>query len=240
MAAVTAWRKPSPTATPERQALADRIAVRNASDRDFAALEAATGWNGHCRQAINAARGTIENTSEAIKENIRRAAVNKALGIDAPPEVSIEELRATQAAAQSALDAALVDQEAVEARLKEETERRRWRPDFGVRDAALAVIKAETSDAISALVERVEKAQCELMASGRVLLWLDWAGAVPRGQVSMIVSPDIVLDERAGAAIRYMKSAPIDWPVTVDTQLPWTEALALLENDATAPLPEVP
>jgi hypothetical protein len=124
---VTAPKRQAPTATPERQALADEIAVRVASDRDFAALEAATGWNGHCRQAVSRSpddrRSTIGNTSEAIKETVRKAAVNTALGNDTPPEVSIE---ATQAAAQSALDAALVDQEAVEARLKEDAAGRGW------------------------------------------------------------------------------------------------------------------
>jgi predicted Zn-dependent protease len=237
MAAVTALRKPPSTATPERQALADRIAVRNASDKDFAALTAALEWNGSVKQAMNSARRTIEATSEAIKEAVRRAAVDKALGIEAPPEVSIEELRATQAAAQSALEAALVDKEAVEARLNEETERRRFTPDFGVRAAAVAVLAAESTDAVAALVDRLEAAQREIMAAGQALIWLDRAGVVERGKVPLMLRSDVVIDERTRLVLGRMNVPPAEWPYDLAAHLPWVQALDALMADATASLP---
>ena len=235
--AVTALKRQTTAATPERQELADRIAVRNASDRDFEALTAALEWNGHVKQGINAARRTIEATSEAIKESIRKAAVDKALGIEAPPEVSIEELRATQAAAQSAMEAALVDKEAVEARLAEETDRRRWRPDFGVREAAIAVIKAESADAIAALVDRVEKAHAEIAAAGQALLWLDRVGVIERGRLPMMARADLVIDERTRLALGRLRTAPVEWVSDLSATLPWVQALDALTLDATAPLP---
>lgn len=245
MAAVTALRRQPPPLSSLRVELADRITRRNAADQEEAALEAALMWDGAATQGIRAAERELEAATEAVeraKADAAQGVVNTALGHASSPTLTIKAARAAQVDAQDALDAATAAKAAVQDRLKALRGQRTFKPDFGVRDTAIAVLQAEATDLIAKLKTQCELAQQTMVKAGLALSWLDGVGVVERGVVPGIHGGQSILDRKLADVLMRFRSVPDTWQEWLQdpalrADIAWAEALDRLIHDPDAPLP---
>jgi dGTP triphosphohydrolase len=239
MASVTALRKPS-ALSPQRTALAEKIALRDAADREESALEAALAWDGAASQGIRDAELALKDAESAVEQAKADAAANvvsTTLGHALTSATSIKQARSNQLEAQDQLDAAIAAKAAVAARLLEVRARRT--PDFVIRDAAIMVLRAEAAEMISDLAAQCQQAQRTLLGAGLALNWL--AGdVIERGVVPGVHGHDAILNRDVDAALLRFRSLPESWDWMRDrsmrTDIVWADTLTSLMTDASAPL----
>ena len=244
-AAVTALRKQPSSLSSSRAALAEKIARRDAANREEAALEAALMWDGTASQGVRAAELALEAAASAVEQAKVDAAqdvVSTALGHALAGATSIKQARQAHTEAQDMLDAATAAKAAVQDRLKALRTERSFRADFGVKDAAIAVLREECAQVITDLTAQCEQAQRTLLRAGLALNWLS-GGVIERGKVPGVYGEDSILDRDVDAALHRFSSLPDAWPWMDDPSMrpdiAWANTLTRLMSDAAAPLPTV-
>lgn len=238
MSSIALLRPPRtpPAVSPEREALAAAIAVAQERRQRIAAATSAVA---SAVDADRAARRRQEEAEAGVSDARTAAtayAIAVARGNAGPPPVTVAEARSDL---QTASDVAASAREARVALEAELADAQRWRdiPDMNVADAAAAVLAA--SPEVAALVQRVARAQRDLVDCGSALSWLaSRKAAVPerRDEWGMPVHTP------ATEAVARLRSPPETWAAlltdgSIPGASPWAAALAALLVDADAALP---
>lgn len=230
-------RRPSPSTTPERTALAQAISAHN---EHLSVQAAVVNAEGPAAAAVTAARDAVRKAEAALEEAPEahtRYHIAKARGALQPAPQSAREAADALADAEAELVAAETALEALRAEAQSTTaysptERR-------LQEAVRAVLLAEGSLATSAVVAEVDRLQQELVRMGQMLRFLIDKQAFP-------VSTEIgsTYGKPADRAIRdtlnRLHWAPLSWSEICrqqDGAAGWRSALAALQIDAAAPLP---
>jgi hypothetical protein len=229
----------------QRAELAVEIVASAAADTRKAALARAVAT---ADDEVRAARRAVEAAETALQEaqgNATQHRVATALGTAGPPPLSVRECRALAVVAADDLQAGLEARDALKVELNAE----QGRPDFArmrVKDAAIAVIKAEMAERAVALAAEVERLQKDLVSKGSALQWLSEAGAtVPmcgssysalteaeKGIRDTIARLDVAPNQWATGTIRYATSV-----FEPTGRLKWEAAFEALKTDPNAALP---
>jgi hypothetical protein len=225
---------PSPPApSPERLALAERIATRDEARARITALTSILDRGEEnvsaCHTAVRVATAAIDGTGDADAA----AAVAALMSGQPQPVPTAATARADLEKAEAALTAARFARGAVQAELKDLNERDSYRHDL-VKRAAVIVIRAEAAAAVAALIARNEALLLQLADAGLALSWLS--------QQEIVISRgDDALPGLSGILSR-LGNVAIGWdyvrqPGASPTADKWRAAIDALAVDAAAPPP---
>jgi hypothetical protein len=229
-------RKPT-SLSPERQALADAIAERDATKAEFEAVQrAAGGWDSPARQAVRQAEAALEEATAAIEKALQNAAtylVEQASGAGTPPAVTIADARRDEQTARDNLAAAESALATLKARIGPAEDALGWK-EMKVRDAVEAVLKAAPET--EAVLVEVENAMRVLWQHGAVLQAIHRAGALDLRNVETPGRSDL---SRANRLHGRMHQPPMYWPDFPPAGAVglWNAAVKALHTDASTVLP---
>lgn len=232
----------TPPLSAERTALAEAIAYATELRAQLLATHSAYDT---ARPVVWAAVEVLDAAPELVERAKANAAIylqQQARGLAPEPPQTIREARNLVADAQDALDAARAAVTALEAE-RDRLQGRLPYAEDAVRKAARAVLHAEAGGAACALVAELAAMQHAMAALGDTVEWLAGAGAFtvidrPGGHYG---KPE---DDAVREAIGRTHSPPSTWKGIVRTRpdpvtAGWAAAFAMLQLDATAPLPVV-
>ncbi len=230
-------RKPA-TVSPQRQALADAIAAREAERARIAAVNAAVAGSeesmGNLQQRVVDLRFRLDEMKlSAVNEAVRAAAEGRK--VEAP---SMRDVMVDLADAEAALDVA----NETRARLRKEAEKILPASiDKRVQAAALAVLQVEARGHAEALAAEIVRMHRAAFLQVRAVQWL-----VGRHVLPVIQEPGFSFGRAADNGLRSalmvlgnvtLSADGIRRDTDPDGATEWKAALAALEHDATAPLP---
>ena len=239
--------EPSGFDTPARADLALAIAARGAAHESLIRLQAAEFqfWTAYTEvsSVVTAAEEALQRAQEASAAY----RVASAIGDAAAAPMTITAARAALVDAQDELATAGAAQNNLAGRIAAATTACAA-ADATVRAAAMAVLRE--SPAVSSLLDDVLRLQVEAIYKGRGLSWLISSGVLPGGDAPF---PIQATHEHYALVktSRFMDALPVntlpgrgpgDYSPMSDHPgaLVWHDALAALEQDATAPIPGTP
>lgn len=208
-----------------RQALAEAVAARQAALADVEATRRALVT---AEADVSAAYDAKEAAAAALDGAAAVAVAHRqaeARGDAGPPPPSMRSLRQGVQDAEDAWG----DARAVVQGLREQTRAADPRQELRamrVKDAALAVIRAEAAPVVAGLAAELQEAQRTAVRLGRVLEWMAGIGAAE-------MTPDL-----KAAVGRHTHTPPCNWFREIGAPDParaWQDVLARLEGDPEAP-----
>ena len=234
MAVLSLRRSPTtqpPAQSPERVALAERIANRDAARARLAALRGVTdrGWRDVL--AARDARDQAANAVERAGPADARAVTDALIAGTERPAPTLQAARAALVAAEDALAAAPVARDTVNADIAELDKSEPLRASLA-RDAAAAVFQAEALPAVHAVMEELDALYKQVADKGLALVAL--------------VNHDIISDVGPGAIPGLLEltsrinNLSVQWPwchtpAASPTAAAWMAVVTALEADAAAP-----
>jgi hypothetical protein len=222
---------PPPEQSPEREALAEKIAAHKSSSAAITQLEVAL------HQAENKVFDMVRDVEVAeknLEEGPDAAAewlLAKAMGKEAGPAIDMNGLRAALADAKERLSIQREYRARLSATLGKARTDARWTEQH-VRDAALKVL--QTAANLAKLVAEVEAAQARFLDLGCELREVFSVGVLPERDDERRFTPARTVNE-------LFFLPPASWLELMKTRPPanrWKAALEALCHDASAPLPE--
>lgn len=226
----------------ERTALAEAIAYVTELRAQLLATHTAIGT---AQPAVWVAVEALDDAPELVERAKANAAIylqQQARGLAPVPPQTIREARNLVADAQDEVDAARAAMTALEAE-RDNLQSRMPMAEEGVRRAARRVLHAEAETVACALAAELAEMQCAMIALGDAVEWLAGAGAFtvvdrPGGSYGR---PE---DEAIRMTLNRLHSPPETWRGLTRTRpdpiaAGWMAAFAMLQLDATAPLPLV-
>ena len=245
MATISPFRSKPPPApslgTAARAALAEAIAAHAEAEANLTAANAAAN---PASQAVWAATRAVEEATTALAEAKTAAArhlTDVARGIAGEPPRSIKDARVALQDAEDTLEAAREARDALKVHLPEYEAREAFTKGR-LRDAALAVLRAEAAPMADALVAELTEAQRTVATKGAALEWLVREGMIEASNVPAAPGSFNMVSNPAKLALSRHRSPPQTWQLahaemTTAGPAPWQAALIALQRDAAAELP---